>query len=153
MLHDVRGESTRGNPLGTWSGFWHRRTRHGNRHRNTRPDITCNRCNQTGHFANRCTEVKSLDGTVIVNAAGTLNDNMVAQTRSNNAVTGTTYVTVQIEDHVFQFLNNCFEMCQASDDVLHGQHIGQAIPKSWILLDNQSTVDLFCNGALLRNVR
>ena len=29
---------------------------------------------------------------------------------------------------------------------------GQSIPKSWILLDSQSTVDMFCNLDLLENI-
>jgi hypothetical protein len=42
------------------------------------------------------------------------------------------------------------------DQTLHGQRKvvpGHGVPKSWILLENQSTVDVFCNGELLRNIR
>jgi hypothetical protein len=55
------------------------------------------------------------------------------------------------DEHVhFQFLHNAIQMDRRS--VLLNQPSG-AVPKAWILLDNQSTVDVFYNKALLRNIR
>ena len=39
---------------------------------NTRPNITCHRCNRTGHFASTCAEVKGLDGTVLATEGVTM---------------------------------------------------------------------------------
>ena len=49
------------------------------------------------------------------------------------------------EEH-FQFLQHTKEVSLKLDE-------GGKIPKSWILLDNQSTVDVFYNASLLRNIR
>jgi hypothetical protein len=32
-------------------------------------------------------------------------------------------------------------------------HQVHAIPSTWVLLDNQSTVEVFCNGSFLENIR
>ena len=45
---------------------------------------------------------------------------------------------------------------QAHTAQLLSQHkamTGHVVPKTWMLLDNQSTVDVFCNKNLLRNIR
>ena len=128
---------------------------------NPRPDVTCNRCRRTGHFANKCAETKALDGTVLATAtaeeAGPVAVPAVVEVPS---VTGAVHATIRFEDegdrYDFQFLNDGEEVHQLNDGVLHSQHkgaTGQPVPSSWILLDNQSTVDVFSNGALLRNIR
>jgi hypothetical protein len=58
----------------------------------------------------------------------------------------------------FQFLNNgATDTIELSlDTKLLSQHkaaTGQVVPQSWILLDNQSTVDVFSNRDLLVNIR
>ena len=49
------------------------------------------------------------------------------------------------EEH-FKFLQHTKEVSLKLDE-------SGKIPKSWILLDNQSTVDVFYNANLLRNIR
>lgn len=39
------------------------------------------------------------------------------------------------------------------EDSFQFAHVDGQLPKSWILLDNQSTVNIFCNKRLLRDVR
>ena len=41
----------------------------------------------------------------------------------------------------------------AQKDVMCNIQEKVGIPKTWILLDSQSTVDVFCNARLLSNVR
>ena len=41
----------------------------------------------------------------------------------------------------------------SNDISLTNDHASQGICKDWLLLDSQSTVDLFCNPSLLPNIR
>jgi len=57
-----------------------------------------------------------------------------------------------VDEDGFQFLNHG----KLDDGHLHSQHkkvTGQAVPRTWILLDSQSTVDVFYEASLLRNIR
>ena len=45
------------------------------------------------------------------------------------------------------------EGCDNSSGLSFSQSGTQHIPAMWILLDNQSMVDLFCNSRLLKNIR
>jgi hypothetical protein len=47
----------------------------------------------------------------------------------------------------FQFVN------VSNEDAMTFHQEEQMLLKSWILLDNQSMVDVFCNGSLLTNIR
>jgi hypothetical protein len=56
----------------------------------------------------------------------------------------------------FQFLQNGTVNQRPTAQLLSQQHktmTGHAVPESWILLDNQLTVNVFCNKNLLQNIR
>ena len=97
--------------------------------RNKLAHITCHKCGKQGHFADKCEE----------------------EQRQEHQ-TGSMLLTAGIEngefnhDVHFQFLQHTKEVSLKLDE-------SGKIPKSWILLNNQSTVDVFYNANLLRNIR
>jgi hypothetical protein len=93
--------------------------------------VTCHRCREKGHFANEC------DGERAERPAR-------RQTAEQMLMAG-------VESGEFDDVVG-FNFHQESDVTAKLKQEGR-VPKSWILLDIQSTVDVFHNAALLVNIR
>jgi len=148
MLHDVRDQDSKPQAHGNGGLAFNTigtSVPASNTQANPRPDITCNRCGKTGHFGNKCEEITHATGTTLT-----------TQATSGADVTGDVAMTIlggHLDDEEgFQFLNHG----KLDDGALLSQHkkaTGQTVPRTWILLDNQSTVDVFYEESLLRNIR
>jgi hypothetical protein len=95
--------------------------------------VTCHRCRKKGHFANEC-------------------DGERAEQQPNERQTGKQMIMASIETG--EFYNDPgvgFTLHQESDVDLKVKE--GRVPSSWILLDNQLTVDVFHNADLLKNIR
>ena len=104
--------------------------------------IMCHRCQKKGHYATECEEPAP------VPRNSTTSNPPTAETSTQSATTLLMdgVHEGEFEENVhFQFLNQGGVSLKIGPD--------GRLPRTWILLDNQSTVDVFHNAELLRNIR
>jgi hypothetical protein len=167
MLHDVRDQDLKphkqGNPgmaFNTVGSDGPTGVPATNTQLNPRPDITCHKCGKNGHFSGKCREVTHATGTTLTVVTEGGDEATTGSSGESTNVTGltgedatmTTLGTIHEPVDGFQFMNNGMAIKPTVDGTVHSQ-IKSVVPTFWILLDNQSTVDVFSNKSLLRNVR
>jgi hypothetical protein len=173
MLHDVRDQDTMPHPHGNSGVSFNMvdgpaAVPGSNTQANPRPDVTCRKCGETGHFFSHCAEARHANGTVLVvteiaqapDAISVLGGDTVAGSVAPSVAAPAVTMTLlgsDMADSVCSF--QCLQdgaVDQGPTEHLISQHkamTGHAVPDSWILLDNQSTVNMFCNKNLLQNIR
>jgi Zinc knuckle len=111
--------------------------------------ITCYRCGRTGHYSTNCPTGSSNDSSTanLQPEAPVQNPNQTNQNSGSILLTAETSDS-NIDATHFVFCNHDHEEVSltTSKNLCN-------IPATWILLDNQSTIDVFSNEKLLQNVR
>lgn len=105
-------------------------------------NITCYECNEKGHYSNECpNKAKSGENK---------NERGVQMLTSGHLMNGFDYGNDYIN---FQFCQHGAKPIVDYRSVICEVNNDGKVPKNWILLDNQSTVDVFYNRSLLQNIR
>ena len=120
---------------------------------NANDNIQCFRCGAMGHYASQCPETLEDAQRMLAesNEAGT---NLLQHATTNKPKTETTnemtFASLGMHDAAED--NDTLFVFAQDIRLIETQHGGQ-LPPEWILLDNQSTVDVFTNRRLLKNIR
>jgi hypothetical protein len=111
--------------------------------------ITCWKCKKKGHYASSCPGAGSnTESATQMLTAGTTHEESGTQMLMAGVENG----ELDHQETAWQFLTTTMDEEEGKQISLHQQQHGK-IPASWILLDNQSTVNVFANKDLLRNIR
>ena len=118
----------------------------------THDNIQCFCCGAMGHYASQCPETLE-DAQRMLEENNKTGTNMLQHATTDEAITETTNAMTFASLGVDEMEDNdtSFVFTQDVQNV-ETQHRGR-LPPEWILLDNQSTVDVLTNRRLLKNIR